>query len=318
MRRAPTATPPGDDLPELPLAEWVDTKRTIHLYLQVVGKVRLGLHPPLNHWWHAPLYVTVRGFSTRAIPSRGRLVEVEFDVVDHDLVVRSDAAVERLPLRGRSIAHVHRDVVATLADLGHDVRILARPYDPERVGSDVPFERDTDARAYDPDAVRRFHRVLAWSHGVFTEFAGRFVGKSSPVHFFWHSLDLALTRFSGRPVVAPSGNAVDREAYSHEVVSFGFWAGDDAVPEPAFYSYTAPEPAGLADHALEPAAADWRVSGGSSLALLRYDDVRAAADARLTLLEFLESTYRAGASRAGWDLEALRHRSVADDHEPSH
>jgi len=317
MRHVPTVVPPDGDLPDLPLADWVETKRTLHLYAQVVGKVRLALHPMINHWWHAPLYVSVRGLSTRAIPSRGRLVELELDFVDHELVVRSDASTERIPLRGRSVASLHRDVLSTLRDLGHDVRIVARPYDPERVGSDVPFDRDTGERAYDPDTVRRFHRVLAWSHGVLTEFAGRFVGKSSPVHLFWHSLDLALTRFSGRRTTSSSGNVVDREAYSHEVVSFGFWAGDDTVPEPAFYSYTAPEPVGLARAVLEPTAALWRVSGGSSMALLRYGDVRTAADPRLALLDFLESTYQAGAGRAGWDLEALSHRPVVDEPEAS-
>ncbi|TVP75994.1 MAG: hypothetical protein EA352_06750 [Gemmatimonadales bacterium] len=220
-------------LPRLPLEPWEDTKRTLHLFLQVVGKVRLALHPPLNHWWHAPLYTTARGFGTGWLPHPSGGLQIDFDTTGSTLRVRTAAgAVRELPLEdGLSVAAFHEWLMNTLAEVsGEAPPILARPFDPERVGSDTPFARDRTHASWDADAVRRFHRVLAWSHGVFQAFAGRYVGKASPSHFFWHSMDLAYTRFSGRRApVADDADPVTREAYSHEVVSFGFWPGDAQV-----------------------------------------------------------------------------------------
>lgn len=261
--------------PPLPLASWEDTKRTLHLYLQIVGKVRLALHPKLNHWWHVTLYPSPRGLTTGAIPVGGELLELE-----HLFTVHSSTRPSwRLPRP----------------------QLLARPYDPARVGSDLPFAQDTQHARYDAEAVTHFWQLLAWTHGIFSSFRGGFNGKSSPVHLFWHSLDLAHTRFSGRAAPREGGTLADREAYSHELVSFGFWAGDASVPEFAFYSYTYPEPPGLREAPLEPEGAHW----SEGMALLSLPDLRAQPDPEGALLRFLESTYQAGATRAGWDLEGF-------------
>lgn len=290
--------------PPLPLAAWEDTKRTLHLYLQIVGKVRLTLHPRLNHWWHVTLYLSPRGLTTGAIPVEGELLELEFDFTDHRLTIASSAGPSwRLPLRdGLSVAEFYGRVLGQLAALGVGPQLLARPYDPALVGSDLPFAEDTRHARYDAEAVTHFWRLLAWTHGVFSSFRGGFHGKSSPVHLFWHSLDLAHTRFSGRAAPREGGTPADREAYSHELVSFGFWAGDALVPEPSFYSYTYPEPPGLRAVPLEPAGARW----SEGTALLPLEQLRRHADPEGALLRFLESTYYAGATRAGWDLEGLR------------
>jgi hypothetical protein len=267
----------------------------------------MALHPKLNHWWHVPLYVGPRGFTTGPIPVGERPLEIALDV--HDAAVHVLCGSERegtVPMAaGRSVADFHRDLFARLADLGHRPKILARPYDPERAGSDVPFAQDRRPRPWDAEAVRRFWRVMAFACAVLTEFRGRFVGKSSPVHLFWHGLDLAHTRFSGRAAPMKGGTASDREAYSHEVTSVGFWAGDENVPAPAYYAYAYPEPQGLGDTPLRPAAARWQDNGGSHMALLMHDDLRRSADPRADLLDFCESTYQAAARLARWDVAGL-------------
>lgn len=290
--------------PPLPLASWEDTKRTLHLYLQIVGKVRLALHPQLNHWWHVTLYLSPRGLTTGAIPMEGGLLELELDFIDHLFTIRiSTAPSWRLPLRdGLSVAEFYGRVLGQLAALGVQPPLLARPYDPARVGSDLPFAEDTRHARYDAGAVTHFWQLLAWTHGVFSSFRGGFYGKSSPVHLFWHSLDLAHTRFSGRAAPREGGTPANREAYSHELVSFGFWAGDEGVTEPSFYSYTYPEPPGLREAPLKPTGARW----SQGTALLPLEQLRLHADPSGALLDFLESTYRAGATRADWDLEGLR------------
>jgi hypothetical protein len=288
--------------PALPLEQWRDTKTTLHLFTQIVGKIRLGLHPKQNHWWHVPLYISSRGLTTRSIPHRGRNFELEFDFIKHHLAVRtSDGDNASVPLGGTSVAGFYRDVMQHLRDFGIEPIVVARPFDPDRVGSNIPFEQDTQHNSYDPQFVEKFWRILVSIEPVFNEFRGRYVGKCSPVHFFWHSFDLAVTRFSGRDVeVAPDADPVTREAYSHEVISAGFWPGDNNVPEPAFYAYTAPEPAGLAQQALAPGQAWWQDVGGSHMAMYRYDDFRSADDPTAALLEFLQSSYEAGAKLAGW------------------
>ena len=292
-------------LPPLPYPEWEPTKETLHLWAQIVGKVRMASSPPKNHWWHVTLYVDVRGLTTRLLHSAdGAPFEIRFDFVDHRLVVETAAAAESFELRdGLSVAEFDERLHGTLARLDIDVPILEKPFG---VPMTTPFPDDREHASYDAEAVERFRRVLDWSAGVLEEFSGWFCGKTSPVHMFWHSFDLALTRFSGRQAPElPDADPVTQEAYTHEVVSFGFWAGDQNVREPTYYSYTAPEPAGLRDRPLSPPQAHWAEQGTGSLALLRYDDVRDAADPRATLLEFLESAYDAGADAAGWDRAGL-------------
>lgn len=300
-----------DTFPEMPLDAWRPTKNTLHLYCQIVGKIRLAMHPRINHWWHVPLYVSPRGLTTRTIPYIGGNFEIEFDFKDHKLEIRtSGGGVEDFELNdGLTVADFHQSLFSNLAKLGIEPDIRAIPYE---APSTTPFPEDTDNHSYDKTYVERFHRILVGVDDILEEFRGRFIGKSTPVHMFWHSFDLALTRFSGKRVTPREGaGLVEREAYSHEVISFGFWFGDDkTVPAPAFYSYTAPEPAGLADEPLSPAAANWADSNGTHMALLMYDDARGAADPRETVLEFLESAYLAGARRAAWSVEDFRIKSL--------
>jgi Family of unknown function (DUF5996) len=293
-------------LPPLELDDWEATKDTLHLWAQIVGKVRMASTAPKNHWWHATLYVDVRGLTTRRMHSpNGVTFQIDFDFVDHRLVVKTDAGdVDSFELHdGVSVADFDQQLHAMLRQLGVDVVIRELPFG---VPMTTPFPVDAEHAAYDRDAVERFWHVLDWTDAVFEEFAGWYCGKTSPVQVFWHSFDLAVGRFGGKRAPARSdADAVTREAYSHEIVSFGFWAGGRNQREPSYYSYTAPEPPGLRSQPLRPEQARWTDQGTGSLALLAYDDVRAAVDPRATLLAFLESAYRAGAGLAGWDIEDL-------------
>jgi hypothetical protein len=292
-------------LPPLPLAEWEATKDTLHLWAQIVGKVRMASSPPRNHWWHATLFVDVRGLTTGPIPApTGVTFRIDFDLVDHRLVVgASDGAIESFPLEGLSVAGFDERLHATLAQLGIDVAIREIPFG---IPVTTPFPDDTEHASYDADAVERFFLALSWTRWVFEEFAGWYCGKTSPVQVFWHSFDLAVTRFSGKRAPAmPAADPVTQEAYSHELISFGFWAGDQRVREPTYYSYTAPEPKRLREQRLAPAAARWLEQDSGSLAVLAYDAVRESADPKATLLTFLESGYQAGAKAAGWDTADL-------------
>jgi hypothetical protein len=297
-----------EPFPSLPLEAWLDTKVTLHLFTQIIGKIRLTLTPKVNHWWHVPLYVSARGLTTGPMPYENRNFELELDLIDHHLAARtSRGEVFQIPLEGQSVAGFYEQTLDALSRIGIEATILANPFDPERVKSHEPFLTDTAHGTYDPEYAHRFWSILVPLDSIFKEFRGRFLGKCSPVHFFWHSFDLAVTRFSGRPApVAEGTDLVTREAYSHEVISAGFWVGDDNVPEPSFYSYTAPEPEGLKQERLRPAGASWNEQNGSSMALYRYNDFRASADPRRALLDFLQSAYEAGAKRATWprsDLE---------------
>ena len=293
-------------LPALPLEGWEPTKNTLHLWAQIVGKVRMASTAPRNHWWHVPLYVDVRGLTTRRMHSpHGVSFQIDFDYVDHRLVVRTNqGAVESFALAdGLSVAAFDENLHATLRGLGIDVPIRETPFG---VPMTTPFPADDQDATYDREAVERFWRILDWTDTVFEEFAGWYCGKTSPVHLFWHSLDLAVTRFGGRRAPAqPDADPVDREAYSHEVVSFGFWAGDPTVREPTYYSYTAPEPPALRAQPLRPGDAQWVERGGGSLAMLPFEAIRTARDPRTALLAFLESAYQAGAELAGWDRAEL-------------
>ncbi|MGB2914617.1 MAG: DUF5996 family protein [Pyrinomonadaceae bacterium] len=295
-----------DLFPEIPLDAWRATKNTLHLYLQIVGKIRLTTHPRVNHWWHVPFYVSPRGLTTRAIPNAGGNFEIEFDFHEHALKIKtSDGRYEDFALYdGLSVADFYASLFSNLAKLGLRPNIKAEPYE---APSTTPFADDHENCSYDKDYVERFHKVLVAVDDIFEEFRGRFTGKSTPVHLFWHSFDLALTRFSGKPAPPIDGaNMVTREAYSHEVISFGFWFGDDkenSVAAPAFYSYTAPKPDGLENEPLQPDAAFWTPDGG--MALLMYDDICQNENAREMILNFLESAYHAGATRAGWDTTSF-------------
>ena len=287
-------------LPELSLEEWEPTKETLHLWTQIVGKIRMASTAPRNHWWHVPLYVGARGLTTRRMHAgSGIAFEIDFDFVDHRLVVAtSRGGVESFELvDGLSVAKFDEVLHATLAQLGVETPIRETPFG---VPATTPFPADREHASYDREAVERHWQILQWTDEVFHEFAGWYCGKTSPVHLFWHSFDLAVTRFgSKRAPAMPDANAVDRETYSHEVVSFGFWPGDRTLREPSYYAYAAPEPPGLREQRLVPEEAVWSDYGGASLALLSYEVVRGASDPTEHLLSFLESAYRAGADVLG-------------------
>ncbi|MET8325696.1 DUF5996 family protein [Streptomyces sp. NPDC005181] len=294
--------------PPIPLAEWRDTKETLHRFAQVVGKVRLAASVRRNHWWNVPYHLTGRGITTRPMGQidGNPIFTIDFDFVGHQLIVaRLDGQTVSFPLSGQSVASFHRSVMDALDALGVRVDIeTPRPFDlPD---TDRPFSEDTEYAAYDPEHATRYWQVLSQVALVLEEFAARFSGKVSPVHHFWHTFDIAHTRFSERQIDQPQQiDPVTREAYSREVVSFGFWFGDDSFAEPAFYSYTAPEPAQLAEEPLRPEAAHWVARGDSHLAVLLYDAARTRTDPRASVLDFYESAYRAGAGRAGWDIDRL-------------
>jgi Family of unknown function (DUF5996) len=297
-------TNPGADeaWPALPLEEWKETLATLHMWTQVVGKVRLAQTPVVNHWWNVPLYVSPRGLTTTAVPHGARSFQIDFDFLGHELVVRdSDGRVERLALKPRTVGEFYAEVMGMLGRLDLGVKIWTTPVE---IPDPIPFEEDTQHASYVPEHAQRFWRVLLQISKVFEEFRARFQGKCSPVHFFWGSFDLAVTRFSGRPAPEREGaDAITREAYSHECISHGFWPGGGAVTGAAFYSYTAPEPRGLSERPVRPAQAFY--SGELKEFLLMYDDVRAASSPAAALLDFMQSTYEAGADLAGWDRAAL-------------
>jgi hypothetical protein len=295
--------------PELPYAAWKDTCATLQLWTQVVGKVRLALTPWLNHAWHVTLYVTARGLSTGPIAYQGRDFAIEFDFTDHVLWLRaSDGHTRQIMLRPHlTVAEFYADVMVALGELGIAVRINETP---NEIPGAVRFTEDRSHVSYDRDAVGRFHRVLLRSHDVFAHFRTGFLGKVSPVHFFWGSFDLAVTRFSGRKAPPHPGgvpglpDAVAREAYSHEVSSAGFWPGGGPIDYPAFYSYAYPGPEGFAAAKVKPDAAFWSKDVGEFI--LPYDAVRTARDPKAELMAFLQSTYAAAADLAKWqrpDLE---------------
>jgi hypothetical protein len=293
--------------PPLPLEGWSGTYATLHLWTQIVGKIRLTQSARMNHGWQVTLYVTARGLGTSPIPHGTRAFELDFDFLESVLVVRvSDGGTGRVALEAQTVAAFYRRLMAEMQRLGVPVKIKTRP---NEVPDPVPFDQDERPRSYDADAARRFWRVLVQADRVFRIFRGRFVGKASPVHFFWGAPDLAVTRFSGRLAPTHPGgipnmpDTVTREAYSHEVSSCGFWPGGGPVAYPAFYSYAYPEPAGFATVAVRPAAAFY--SGDLKEFLLPYDAVRESKAPDDTLLEFLQSTYEAAADRAGWDRKAL-------------
>ena len=292
--------------PSLPLSEWADTCETLHRWTQIVGKIRMTLTPLVNHWWNVTLSVTARGLTTSSIPYGDRWFDMEFDFIEHVLRVRvSDGEERRVALAPRSVADFYREIFSTLSSLHIECSIWPVPV--ECLDKDR-LDRDESRSSYDRDAVQRFWRVLALSHDVFTRFRAEFIGKCSPVHFFWGSFDLAVTRFSGRRAPARQGaDAVTREAYSHEVSSVGFWPGDRRLPRATFFSYAAPEPRGFRTTAIRPAEAYYNETFGGFY--LDYTVVRDSADPAQTLLDFCHSTYDAAAENGHWDRDALERRS---------
>lgn len=291
-----------DRWPELPLAAWKDTYSTLHMWTQIVGKVRLALSPRVNHWWEVPLYVNASGLTTSPIPYSNGVFEVRFDFLHHKLVIETsrDAAKE-LTLAPRSVADFYGEFMAALARLGIDVKIWKMPVE---VPDPTPFDEDTQHASYDAEYANRFWRILVSCDAIFKEFRARFIGKASPSHFFWGSFDLAVTRFSGRPAPErPDADAITREAYSHEVISSGWWPGGGEISGPAFYSYAAPEPTGFAQRPISPASAFYHPTLKEFL--LMYDDVRTCPAPGALLLSFLQSTYDAGADLGEWDRKAL-------------
>ena len=293
--------------PQLPVATWRDTYTTLHLWTQIAGKVRLVRSPWLNHSWHVALYVTARGLTTSPIPDRTRTFQIDFDFIDHALRIScSNGAQRQFALAGLSVATFYAAVMTALAELGIDVEINQMP---NELPEPIKFSLDHQHASYDPDAVRRLFQILVNADRVFKQFRTGFLGKASPVHFFWGSFDLAVTRFSGRRAPRHPGgvpnlsDAVACEAYSHEESSAGFWPGGGAIDYPAFYSYAYPEPAGFRAVKARPDAAFFSEALGEFI--LPYDAVRSADDPDRALLEFLQSTYEAAANAAQWDREAL-------------
>ncbi|NCJ08202.1 hypothetical protein GS597_17150 [Synechococcales cyanobacterium C] len=293
--------------PSLSLAAWQDTYATVHRWTQIVGKIRLALAPNLNHWWQSTLYVTPRGLTTSVIPYGTRTFQISFDFLDHQLQIEtSDGMIKRIPLTPRSVAEFYQTVMTALSEIGIEVRIWPMP---QEIAEPLRLDQDDQHSAYDPEYAQRFWRILVQVDRVMTLFRSRFMGKSSPVHFFWGSFDLAVTRFSGRRAPEHPGGVpnmadwVTREAYSHEVSSCGFWPGGGAVVEPVFYAYAYPAPEGFQDYPVQPQAAFY--SSEMQEFILPYEAVRQADDPDAALLTFLQSTYEAAANLGHWDRAAL-------------
>ena len=298
--------------PPLPLASWQRSYETLHMVMQIVGKVRLALAPKCNQWWHVPFYVTARGLTSSAIPYGHRTLELRFDFIDHQLVLEtSEGRRSSLPLVPRTVADFYRQILGALHDLRIEVRLWPRPVE---VPHPIPFTEDRVHCSYDGELVQRWWTITRQLDAIFHRFRGRFRGKCSPVHFFWGSFDLAVSRFSGRMAPPrPGADRVTAEAYDEEVCSLGFWPGSDETQGPMLYSYVVPQPSGYAESTVAPAQAFY--SRALQEFVLPYDAVRTAADPDATVLAFAESTYLAAALHAGWDIDGLRARS--DDSEPT-
>jgi Family of unknown function (DUF5996) len=288
--------------PSLPLSSWKETYATVHMWTQIVGKVRLRLTPLVNHWWNVPLYVTARGLTTSRIPYGERAFELWFDFVQHQLVLQTNhGLVKTLALEPRSVAEFYQEFMGLLQSAKIEVEIWKMPAE---IPDPIPFDQDRVHASYDRASVEKFWRILLSVDTVFNEFRARFIGKCSPVHFFWGSFDLAVTRFSGRRAPERSGaDVITREAYSHELSSVGFWPGGGSVQDAAFYSYAAPQPQGFNDEQARPDAAFYDRQLGEFL--LMYDDVRKAESPTASLLEFCQSTYEVAATLGKWDRSTL-------------
>ena len=290
----------SSDWPPLAFADWEATCDTLHLWTQIVGKTRAKLSAPLNHWWHVPFYVTPRGLTTSTIPYADFTFDVEFDFLAHQCAIRvSNGSGHSIPLYPRSVAEFYREYMACLRSCGIEAEITRSP---QEFADPTPFDKDEHHAAYDRDYVERFHKVLIHADTALKAFRSRFLGKSSPVHFFWGLFDLAVTRFNGALCPPPKmTDPVMAEAYSHQVISCGFWPGDRRFPHPAFYAYAVPKPNGLEAEAVKPG--EWNTQLGEFI--LRYDDIRAADSPQQAILDFCQSTYEAASKLAQWDRAAL-------------
>ena len=291
-----------DVWPELHLSDWAGTRDTLHMWTQIVGHIRMVLSPPVNHWWHITLYVTARGMTTSPIPYADHTFEIHFDFLDHRLVIATSRKEWRaLKLEPKSVADFHKELMRLLNELGIQVNIHSKP---DEVPDPIPFAEDRVHHSYDPEYARRFWQVLVATDSVLKEFRGRFIGKCSPVHLYWGSFDLCCTRFSGRRAPERAGaDAMTREAYSHEVISIGFWPGSGPVNDAAFYAYCAPEPQGFRSARVLPDSATHNEALGEYI--LMYEDLRRAPDPKQALLDFAQTTYEAGSTLAGWNRAEL-------------
>lgn len=290
--------------PSLNYSDWVGTRDTLHLFLQMIGKVRMKTHPKLNHWWHVTLYPHVRGLTTGRIPYGSSGFEIFFDMIEHKVVISTNDGRQRdFAAPGMTVAGFYEALFTNLSALDIQVEIVARPYDNK---SKTPFPEDDAPREYDEAAVSNFWRSLCSISSVFEDYRTQFIGKQTPVQLYWHSFDLVVTRFNGRAYPLAGGTASDREAYSHEVISVGFWPGDDTFQQAAFYGYAYPEPDGLADARLEPSSAFWTQKNGGILATLTYDAAIAEADPGKAIAGFLDSLYAGAANKANWPVQDLR------------
>src|ERR1041385_6564657 len=297
--------PESELWPALPLEEWEDTYHTLHMWTQIIGKIRLGLAPLQNHWWNAALYVNTRGLTTSPIPYQGREFELQFNFIDHRLELKtSDGQEDAFALEPKSVAAFYRQTFGLLKSAGIKVKINPKP---QEVPNPIPLDQDEVNASYDRENANRFWRILLSVDLAFQQFRARSIGKSSPVHFFWGSFDLACTRFNGRRAPARKG-VITSEAYSHECSSVGWWPGGGDIKGPAFYAYMAPEPAGYAGQRVHPSAAFYQENLHEFL--LMYDDVSQSKSPGAQILEFAQSTFESGATLAGWDVAALERKSA--------
>jgi hypothetical protein len=283
---------------------WADTYATLHMWVQIVGKIRLKLAPPVNHWWGTALQLCARGITTLAMPYNGATFEMTFDFCSHELQVRTnDSRMKAIKLAPKSVADFYAETMGVLAELGIAVKIWPMPVE---IPSPIRFTEDTIHKSYDASAASTWWRAMAHSAEVMNEFRAGFVGKSSPVHFWWGGFDLAVTRFSGRRAPERVGaDAMTKEAYSHEVISAGFWPGSGTLNEPAYYAYAAPEPEGFKTAKVRPPQAYYGDAGAGGEYFLKYEDVRTSPSPRQTLMDFLQSTYEAGSTLGKWDRQEL-------------
>ena len=298
----------SEKLPDLPFEKWNDTRLTLHIILQIIGKTRLASTARKNHWWNITLYVSPRGFTTSPIPVKngGESVEITFDVPKKAVIITQSAGEEIvISLKENpTIANFYSEYISKLKETGLSFDFVKKPFDLE---IEKPFSQITDYHHYDWEYIERFWKIMKWNNSILQEFSGRFYGKSCPAHIYWHHLDLVITRFSGKklPPMDASARILEKDTYSHEQISFGFWAGDPNVREPMYYSYTYPAPQGIDEETLQPEGAKWQDSNGSPMALLSYETVKNSNNPKKDVLDFLESAYQAGAKRADWNMEEL-------------
>ncbi|MEL6672810.1 MAG: DUF5996 family protein [Bacteroidota bacterium] len=298
-----------ENLPPLVYEKWVDSRMTLHLIFQIIGKAKLKLTQRKNHWWYMTLQPSSRGFSTYHIPLDGGIdtLDIHIDIAERAVILHSSQGViKKIDLASSpTVAHFYASFLEALAEFGLHPVFIKTPLD---MPVTKPFSEITEYHHYHWDSIREFWKAMRWTMDVFQEFSGRFYGKTCPVHIYWHSLDLTVTRFSGKRLPSDEekkGRLLERDTYSHEQISFGFWAGDPKTPQPMYYSYTFPAPEGLDQEPLSPEGATWIDANGSPMAMVSYQAVREAADPRSALLAFLESAYQGGAKRAGWNIEEL-------------